>query len=74
VEPVSPLFRARAFQYAVTKLAGSGFASDYSILMGGCSCKVDNQQMVSLWPAVAADKGVQNVFGNCFVRSVLLTD
>uniref|UniRef100_A0A383WDG5 Uncharacterized protein n=1 Tax=Tetradesmus obliquus TaxID=3088 RepID=A0A383WDG5_TETOB len=45
VEPVSPLFRARAFQYAVTKLAGSGFAQDYSILMGGCSCKVDPNQM-----------------------------
>lgn len=47
MEPVSPLFRARAFQYAVTKLAGSGFAQDYSILMGGCSCKVDPNQMVS---------------------------
>jgi hypothetical protein len=48
VEPVSPLFRARAFQYAVTKLAGSGFAQDYTILMGGCSCKVDDNQMVRM--------------------------
>ncbi|KAF6254317.1 hypothetical protein COO60DRAFT_1642477 [Scenedesmus sp. NREL 46B-D3] len=55
VEPVSPLFKARAFQYAMMKLASSGFAQDYAVLMGDCTCQLDaTQRNIPIYSCEAA--------------------